>query len=80
MAIIKQPNTPPEAGGLTLKFDNGDLTAIQEALAKYGFIGEEALFRFALYVLLRAEKNSVLVDQGDKKVILTPADELIKKK
>ena len=61
-----------------LVIDNGDLQAIKDVMDKYRFLDEEALGRFALYVLLKAEKNTVYIDEGDKKIALSPADRLVK--
>lgn len=61
-----------------LQFDNGDLEALKNAMEQYNFIDEEKAIRFALYVLLKAEKNIVYVDEGEKRVALTPADQTVK--
>lgn len=39
---------------------------------------EIAVLRFALFALLKAEKNVLYVDQGDKKVVLSPSHQLIR--
>lgn len=80
MSIIKESIEGVEP---TTKYklivDNGDLQALSEVIEKFNFIDEQAALRFALYVLLKAEKNVVYVDQGDKTVVLTPTEQVIKK-
>ncbi|MEA3249591.1 MAG: hypothetical protein U9Q03_04535 [Patescibacteria group bacterium] len=79
MAIqhIPNPDNAPEDQMRSFAFDNGDLTALRDAMEKYRFRDEEAMFRFALVALLRAEDNIIYVDEGDKTVELTPAPDLI---
>lgn len=62
---------------ISLEMDNGDLQALKAVITKYNFKDEEAALRFALFVLLNAEKNVVYVDEGEKKVALSPAQKLI---
>lgn len=60
------------------EFDNGDLQAVESLMNKYHFIDEQAMFRFALVILLRAEKNGVYIDEDDKKVFITPSESIVK--
>lgn len=77
MAIIKR-TTESTATKLVLDIDNGDLQALNEVIEKIRFIDEQATIRFALFALLKAEKNVLYVDQGDKLVVLTPSSTVIK--
>lgn len=79
MAIIKR-ETPGKPGELDLSFNNGDLEALNDVIAKYNFVDEEAALRFALIVLLRPEDNSVLVKEEGKLVSVTPNEKLLKEK
>ncbi len=74
--IIKEPNSTEEK--TILSVDNGDLQALKEAVIKFNFIDEQAALRYALFALLKAEKNVLYVDQGDKKVIITPSAQSLK--
>lgn len=74
--IIKGPESTEEK--ITLFIDNGDLQALKESIEKFGFTDEQAALRFALFALLKAEKNVLYVDQGEKKVIITPSPQSIK--
>lgn len=75
MAIRKQANSTEVL--VVLEFDNGDFQALKEVIAKFGFIDEQAALRFALFALLKAERNVLYVDEGEKKVVLTPSQQLI---
>jgi hypothetical protein len=66
------------ANNYKLAIDNGDLQAIKEVIEKYNFIDEQAALRFALFALLKAEKNVIYVDEGEKKVMLTPSATVVK--
>lgn len=63
MSIVRlpQPEGFTEEQKIHLAFDNGDLQALRSVLTKYGFASEEALLRFALFVLLKSEDNAVTV-------------------
>lgn len=63
---------------ISLEIDNGDLQAITEVMKKYNFKDEEAMIRFILFVLIKSENNTVYIDEGEKKVALTPAQHLLK--
>jgi len=76
MSIIKKPESTETS--LSLSFDNGDFQALKEAMDKFKFIDEQAALRFALLALLKADKNVLYVDEGDKKVVLTPNPQFIK--
>lgn len=73
MAITKKLEST--ATSLSLIMDNGDLRALVEVIEKFGFVDEQAALRFAL---LKAEKNVIYVDQGDKKVVLSPSSSILK--
>lgn len=79
MSIIKIPNQKGEAETikLTFEFTNGDLEALKNAIEQYNFIGEEALLRFALFILLQAENNNVYIEQNGVKKQITPSPSLI---
>ena len=62
---------------LTLELDNGDREALNRILGGFNFKNEESALRFAMVVLLNAKNKTVYVDEGDKKVALTPNDELL---
>lgn len=74
--IIREPNSTETKEILSI--DNGDLQALREAIDKFGFIDEQAALRYALFALLKAEKNVLYVDEGDKKVIITPSAQSLK--
>lgn len=74
--IIKKPES--NENSIILSFDNGDIKALKEAIDKFSFVDEQAALRFALFALLKAEKNVLYVDEGNKKVVLTPSQQLIK--
>lgn len=63
---------------ISLEIDNGDLEAITDVMEKYNFKDEESMIRFILFVLLKSENNTVYIDEGEKKVSLTPAAHLLK--
>ena len=81
MAInkIANPNGEAEDKKISLSFDNGDLQAIREAIEQYNFINEEALFRFALFILLQAENNNIFIEEGGLKKQVAPNISLLKK-
>ncbi len=82
MAIVKITNLNGEAENLksTFSFDNGDLQAIKDAMEQYSFVDEEALFRFALFILLQAENNNIFIEQGGLKKQVNPnASKIIKR-
>ncbi|MFZ5391858.1 MAG: hypothetical protein ACOZAR_01555 [Patescibacteria group bacterium] len=76
MAIKKLPESTEKL--MKLSIDNGDLQALKDVVDKFGFVDEQAMLRFALFALLKAEKNVLYVDEGEKKVVLTPSQQLIK--
>ena len=85
MSIVKKDISIPVEGGQPIKkieltIDNGDLQALNQIIEKYNFKDDEAALRFALYVLLRSENNTVSVEEGGKKVNLVPSEKLIKPK
>jgi len=77
MAIIKKTDSPPEQTELSI--NNGDLQALNEVLEKFGFADEQAALRYALFALLKAEKNVLYVDQGEKIVRLAPTNTIVQK-
>jgi hypothetical protein len=77
MSVVKKIITENPAKW-SLEIDNGDLQALREVIEKYKFKNEEALLRFIMFVLLKAEKNAVYIDEGEKTVALTPARHLLK--
>lgn len=69
--IVKNVNSTDTK--INLEIDNGDLQALKESIEKFGFIDEQAALRFALFALLKAENNKLYVDEGEKRVIITPS-------
>lgn len=76
MAIIRDSSSTDSQ--FKLNVDNGDLQALKEVVDKFRFVDEQAALRFALFALLKAEKNVLYVDEGDKKVVLAPSRQSIK--
>jgi len=76
MSISKLPYQPtsitPQEGEVFFKFDNGDWQAIKNAVEQYNFINEQAMFRFALFILLEAENNNVFIEQDGVKKRVNP--------
>ena len=74
MAIVKiaNPNGEMEDIKLSFSFDNGDFQALKNAIEQYNFKNEEALFRFALFILLQAENNNVFIEQNGLKKQVSP--------
>jgi hypothetical protein len=71
MAIVTKPDSNDSEK--ILGINNGDLQALNEVVEKFDFADDQAALRFALFALLKAEKNVLYVDEGEKKVILTPS-------
>jgi hypothetical protein len=76
MSVVTKTITE-EPKKISLEIDNGDLQGLTEVMEKYKFKNEESLIRFALFTLLKAEGNTIFINEGDKKVGLTPAAHLI---
>lgn len=57
---------------ISLHIDNGDFQALKSAIEQYNFKDEEALIRFALFVLLQAENNGIFIEQGGMKKQVNP--------
>lgn len=75
--MIKKIPEQSTAEKLALSLDNGDFKALKDVQKKYNFKDEESLLRFALVTLLRAEKNTVYIDEGGEKVGLQPNSSLL---
>ncbi len=77
MSIIKRTlsETPKK---VAFDIDNGDLQAIESVMNRYHFIDEQAMFRFALVALLRAEKLGVYIDEGEQRIFLSPSQSVLK--
>ena len=69
---IANPNGEMEDIRLSLSFDNGDLQALKNAIEQYNLKNEEALFRFALFILLQAENNNIFIEQNGLKKQVSP--------
>lgn len=77
---FKSDGTPEEPiKGSAFDVSNGDLNALGEIIKKWNFKSEAEALRFALAVMRQAEDEVVYVDQGGKKVGLTPSDDLLNK-
>ncbi len=63
---------------MAFEIDNGDLEAIESVMTRYRFIDEQAMFRFALVTLLRAEKLGVYIDEGEQRIFLSPSKSIVK--
>ncbi|MEK7473788.1 MAG: hypothetical protein AAB668_03655 [Patescibacteria group bacterium] len=62
---------------VAFEFDNGDFQAIESTMAKYHFVDEQAMFRFALVILLRAERNGVYIDEGGNRIFVSPSGNIV---
>lgn len=79
MAVIRNPSSPASNTELPLVFNNGDFTALKDAVERLGFKDEESLLRFALAVFAKsATRSFTVVDQNNKPVSLTPSPSLLK--
>ncbi|MFC1700739.1 hypothetical protein ACFLZ0_01200 [Patescibacteria group bacterium] len=79
MAIIKidNKNSKPETKKITLEFNNGELNAIQEILRQYNFVDEQALMRFAFFILLETEDNAIYIKKNGSKVQIEPSEKTV---
>jgi len=70
--------TNPELPSLKGTFNNGDLGAIDEAVAKWKFKDETSMMKFILAVLLSTNDNKLFADAPDgKRITLSPASSLL---
>ena len=53
-----------ELNGILLNLDNGDLVAVDAAIAKLGFKNRESLLRYALAVIAQTESPIVYINKG----------------
>lgn len=65
---------------LTLEINNGDLTKLDEVMAKWGFKDYQGFMRFAISVFLLSEDNSISINLNGLKQDFAPAFDLIKEK
>jgi len=78
--VLSQDDQPGKDTELHLILDNGDYEVFQIIKDKWGFKDEESLVRFALAVLIKAETNSVEIENGQGgKTTLRPTAEIIVK-
>jgi hypothetical protein len=76
---IKRADAPAPEGELPLVINNGDYTALTNAVDKLGFKDAESLLRYALAVFSRSATRAVTItDQDGKSVVLNPSDSLLK--
>jgi hypothetical protein len=59
--------------------DNGDVTALREAVAAWGFVDEVSALRFALAILARSTDHKVGAYTGGFESIITPAESLLRR-
>ena len=79
MAIqVSKDDSNADDPKLILTVNNGDYSAIKQALERTGFINEEALLRYMLVALLRTEDNKLYIKQNGTIVGLIPQTALIK--
>lgn len=62
----------------TINVDNGDLKAINTVLKQWTFNDVPAMLRFVIAVLLSTQDKKLYAEKDGKKIILTPADSLLK--
>ena len=75
MAIIK---TKEDHDDLELTIKNGDLRALNQIKAKWGFKDNESILRFAIAALTLTEDGNLYAEQKDgARRILKPADDLL---
>lgn len=75
--IVKRTINELEPKKVAFDFDNGDLQVVEAIMQRYRFINEQAMFRFALVILLRAENNGAYIDEAGKRVFISPSDSII---
>lgn len=64
--------------GILFDVNNGDLTAIRNAVNRLNFKDEESMFRFMLAVISKSATRSLIItDQNGIKVPLTPSEGLL---
>ncbi len=64
---------------LTITLTNGDIDLFNQAIEKYNFTNGEAMFRFALSLLIIAENKEIKIRQNGMLVDIAPNKDLIKK-
>lgn len=74
----EQDNTSGLPVGI-LEIDYGDLEALKTVMEQYNFVDQQALLRYALVALLRADDNKLYIKQAGSIVSLNVSEELIKK-
>lgn len=82
MAIVKIPTdqtgiSDADLEEIQLKINNGDLVALKTIQEKWKFKDIESILRFAIAVLVQAEKSRVLIDQKGQPTALSPSDNLL---
>lgn len=66
-----------ELDEMMLKINNGDLVALKEIQQKWRFKNIESILRFAIAVLVQAEKQRVFIDTQGKPTALEPTETLL---
>ena len=69
-------NNKPNA---TINIDNGDLEAMKDVMSAYEFVDQQALIRYALVALLRADDNQLYVRDDGNIVAMKISENLVKK-
>lgn len=65
---------------LSIKFNNGDLKALNEIQDKWKFKDKASLFKFVMAVLLRAEGNKIKISVSGNETEVLPKEDLLKNK
>lgn len=79
MAIqVSSDDSNPQDPKLVLTINNGDLRALRDVMSQTRFLNEEALLRYMLVALLRAEDNRLYVRQNGAIVGLVPENNQIR--
>lgn len=64
---------------MILKFTNGDIERFEQAMNLYDFVDAQALFRFAISILLVAQDKDIQIKQNSSYISVVPAEHSVKK-
>ncbi|MEK7571845.1 MAG: hypothetical protein AAB553_06235 [Patescibacteria group bacterium] len=78
--ITEKKEIIPSEGKIYLEIDNGDLKALNLIKTIFRFKDFEGILRFALVILLRADNNTIYIDEKGKRVKITPTEEVTESK
>ncbi|PIR54710.1 hypothetical protein COU74_03075 [Candidatus Peregrinibacteria bacterium CG10_big_fil_rev_8_21_14_0_10_36_19] len=62
---------------LAIEFDNGDLKALNDIQQKWKFKDKSSLLKFAMAVLLKAEKNTLKISVDGSETEVFPKEDLL---